>query len=144
MTTYMVCDGNGNAITDGLQEHEAERVAQAIADRRHESVWLSQSGDEDMGEQFDPQPPSIEQLADNIRNAKDLWALHDALCAFENALNQDDSTESALNDVGIDICMLPTFGGNVPASTVEVWSWDEDHVLAGVGPFRDWQIEKRR
>lgn len=40
MTTSMVCDGNGFAITEGLQEHEARSVAQSIANRRGESVWL--------------------------------------------------------------------------------------------------------
>lgn len=54
MTTYMVCDGDGNACTDGLQEHEAQRAAQSIANRRGESVWLSESGSEDLGDEFEP------------------------------------------------------------------------------------------
>ena len=54
MTTYMVCDGDGTAITDGLQEHEAHRVAQRIANDRDESVWLSMS-DSDGAEEIKPE-----------------------------------------------------------------------------------------
>jgi hypothetical protein len=53
--TYMVCDGNGNQITDGLQEHEARQVAQCIANSRGESVWLSASDSSEMGEEFEPE-----------------------------------------------------------------------------------------
>lgn len=41
MTIYMVCDGDGYALTDGLQEHEAHRMAQSMANDRGERVWLS-------------------------------------------------------------------------------------------------------
>lgn len=40
MTTYMLVDGDGNQITNGLGEYEANRVAQRIANERGESVWL--------------------------------------------------------------------------------------------------------
>lgn len=56
MKTYMVCDGNGNALTDGLQEHEAQRVAQQMANSRGKSVWLSANDAEnDMGEEIEPE-----------------------------------------------------------------------------------------
>jgi hypothetical protein len=54
MKTYMVCDGDGYALTDGLQEHEATRVAQSIANHRLESVWLSENDSESMGEEIEP------------------------------------------------------------------------------------------
>ena len=54
MATYMICDGDGYALTDGLQEHECRRVAQAMADDRGESVWLSENDSDDMGEEFEP------------------------------------------------------------------------------------------
>ena len=54
-TTYMVCDGDGNALTDGLQEHEALRVAQRIANSRGESVWLSDRESDGMGEEIEPE-----------------------------------------------------------------------------------------
>ena len=53
--TYMVCDGNGNQITDGLQQHEAHRVAKRIANSRGESVWLSENTSPDMGEEIAPE-----------------------------------------------------------------------------------------
>lgn len=56
--TYMVCDADGYALTDGLQDpaicDEAHRVAQSIANRRLESVWLSPSDSDDMGEEIEP------------------------------------------------------------------------------------------
>lgn len=83
------------------------------------------------------------QLQHNIKNAKDLWELHRALAAFEHILDEDDDTENELKYLGIDICELPTFGGNAPESTSGVWSWDEDHLLVGEGPFVEWRIVER-
>jgi len=53
---YMVCNEDGYALTDGLQEHEARRVAQEMADWRGKSVWLSAHGSDvdDLGEEFSP------------------------------------------------------------------------------------------
>lgn len=53
MTTYMIIDGNGDAISDGLQEHNARAIAQAKADDRGEVVWLYADGAES-GEEFRP------------------------------------------------------------------------------------------
>ena len=50
MATMMICDGDGNSITDGLESHlvsdQAVQMAQRIATERGESVWLSWSSDE--------------------------------------------------------------------------------------------------
>jgi hypothetical protein len=54
MATYMVCDADGYALTDGLQEHEARAVAQRMADSRGERVWLSAHGEDGEGEEFEP------------------------------------------------------------------------------------------
>lgn len=54
MATYMVCDGDGYALTDGLQEHEVRQVAQRMANNRGESVWLSKDNDSGMGEEIEP------------------------------------------------------------------------------------------
>ncbi len=51
----MVCDGNGNALTEGVQEHDARRVAQRIANDQGESVWLSVESDPGMGEEIEPE-----------------------------------------------------------------------------------------
>jgi len=50
-----------------------------------------------------------------------------------------DSLKAALNDIeanasedvraDIDYSDLPTFGGEAPADTTGVWSWDETHML---------------
>ena len=55
MAIYMISDGDGNALTDGVQWHEARQMAQRIANNRGESVWLSESGNpDDEGEEFKP------------------------------------------------------------------------------------------
>lgn len=57
MTLYIVTDGEGHKLTDGLQEHEARRTAQSIADRLGASVYLSDRDDpEDDGEEVRPDP----------------------------------------------------------------------------------------
>lgn len=52
-TIYMVCDGDGTMICDGLQEHNARKIAQEWANDLHQSVWLSAHGSEDR-EEFAP------------------------------------------------------------------------------------------
>ena len=53
--TYGVDDGDGNAITDGLQAHDAEQVAQKIADERGESVYL-----------YDSRPLTEDEIMDDV------------------------------------------------------------------------------
>jgi hypothetical protein len=54
MSIYMVCDENGDQVCDGLQEHNAERIAQNWANRLGAPVWLYERGDDD-GEKFSPE-----------------------------------------------------------------------------------------
>jgi hypothetical protein len=62
----------------------------------------------------------------------------------ENQLSEERDTESALKTHGVDICELPTFGTvGAPSSTIEVWSWDDDHLLVGCGKFTEWEIVPR-
>lgn len=61
MTIYMICDGDGNALSDGLQGYDyAAQVAQRSANERGESVWLSESGSDGMGEEFEPEASRFE------------------------------------------------------------------------------------
>jgi hypothetical protein len=42
-----------------------------------------------------------------------------------DALNEIDD-----NDLDIvDLSALPTFGGEMPRDTIDVWSWDAEHVM---------------
>ena len=43
---------------------------------------------------------------------------------------------------GIDLSSLPTFGGEEPPRTEEIFSWDEENVLIQ-GPAGKWMIEPR-
>jgi hypothetical protein len=84
-------------------------------------------------------------LADCIKRAKNLSGLHRALIGFEqigvNKYGWDNENELAAQ--GIDLCELPTFGGAEPENTLEVWSWDEDSLLVGIGSCQDWDIISR-
>lgn len=75
MTIYMIRDGNGDALTDGLQDHEAARIAQRMANDRGESVWLSEHSSEDTGEEFRPSTEA-RNLA-KAREALDAWDAED-------------------------------------------------------------------
>ena len=54
MATYMICDQDGYALTDGLQSHEVRQVAQEMANEREEPVWFSQSDADGMGVRINP------------------------------------------------------------------------------------------
>ena len=80
---------------------------------------------------------------------------HEALEDFDNANPHDDEME-VFEDLTIEaICnlrdllewmkqgdddgldwlnrrnLIPTFGGDAPSDTSEIWSWDEEHLLIG-------------
>lgn len=111
----------------------------------------------EMGEQLsngvEPMTPAIDEtklalIAERIKASTSLSCLHAALVEFEAAGKAEHgryfNSESELRDCGVEICDLPTFGGEEPASTCEIWSWDEDCVLvAGVGSSWDWEIQDR-
>lgn len=97
----------------------------------------------------------LDTIAAKIKTAKNLWDLHISLVEFEQTGNTDEDgidhtgdryrdfdAESELAARGVDICELPTFGGR-NCTSEGTWSWDEDHVLAGEGPFKDWEIRER-
>lgn len=86
--TYMVCDGDGYALTDGLQDHDAARVAQSIANQRLQSVWLSESDSEEMGEEFSPDEDDPIVAA---RMQLEAWDPDDA--------RDDAGRQSTINDV---------------------------------------------
>ena len=94
----------------------------------------------------------LDAIAQKIKSAPSLWDLREALIEFEYAVAFDDDgsphfdpdTESELNMRGLNIAELPVFGGEAPKSTADVWSWDEDSLLVGVGPFADWEIRDRK
>lgn len=48
MANYMICDADGNQLTDGVSEHEYERMAQEFANERGEvvSAYPSDSDEE--------------------------------------------------------------------------------------------------
>ncbi len=57
--------------------------------------------------------------------AGDLTALCEILNEWANAIAYDDE----ITDYPGDLTSLPTFGGNEPQDTTEVWSWNETHML---------------
>lgn len=76
MTTYTVCDENGNALTDGLQEHEATRVAQRMANSRGESVWLSESDSDGAGDEIEPEYTADDLVICRSDIGDGGWSLH--------------------------------------------------------------------
>lgn len=56
------------------------------------------------------------------------------LCDALNAFVPSRDNER-LEDV-IDLCNLPTFGGDAPADTTGIWSWDADSILVYCDTYR--------
>lgn len=50
-----------------------------------------------------------------------------ALCDAMNSFVPSHDNER-LEDV-VDLCNLPTYGGEAPADTTNIWSWDADSIL---------------
>ena len=77
--------------------------------------------------------PNVDGLLYDIRQAVDLDDLADALDRLAAA---DPAVRTAV-DAEIDWANLPVFGGEEPADTAGVWSWDETRLLVGDSqPFR--------
>lgn len=92
----------------------------------------------------------LKGLAAKIKTSPNLHDLLRNLVAFEAAVKDDDRVDhthigidSLLCAHGVDLAQLPTFGGTEPRHTEGLWSYDEDRVLVGEGPFRDWEIFDR-
>jgi hypothetical protein len=63
-------------------------------------------------------------IAANVLNAANLDDLFAALRAW-NASGAD------LVEAGFDMTALPVFGGDEPANTSGVWSWDANRMIVG-------------
>jgi len=59
-----------------------------------------------------------------INAATNLEELLEAITAEYHALSEEDRKD-------LDLTGLPTYGGEAPADTMYVWSWDEDRLLVG-------------
>jgi hypothetical protein len=58
MMFYVICDEDGHAITDDVQEHEVRQMAQRLANQRGKSVWIYPSDDDGrtaLGEEVQPE-----------------------------------------------------------------------------------------
>lgn len=68
----------------------------------------------------------------NLNKAKNLTELHQMLL---------NATDGELEK--IDFSSLPTFSDNEPDDTTAIWSWDDLHILKGVGSVQYWDILQR-
>ena len=74
---------------------------------------------------LNPVPPTtLEELVNVLRET-------DRCADFEDYEDLSERTGIAMNHGKLDWTELPTFGGEEPSSTLEVWSWDADSLLVG-------------
>jgi hypothetical protein len=142
MRMYLISDKDGNALADGVQEQNARQIAQRIANRLGESVRLSASDARGAGEEVKPGALAI--AARKIKEAANLLGLLDAVQEYAVliGLGSDGQAEDR-----VDLTSLPKFGGEQPLKILQVWSWDETHVLvgSGSGPFpTEWRLVDRK
>ena len=85
-----------------------------------------------------------------VQSCVDLPDLLDTLIAFEELRDMQDTCsprtdagEGIEQRFGIVLSELPTFGGDEPSDTCEVWSWDETRLLVGNGPCSGWAVVSR-
>ena len=82
---------------------------------------------------------SIEKLVANVKTATTLRDLRDALNSLQDALQDEEGEVEPWNsewhgkmDDLIDITGLQTVGGEEPASTENIWSWDAESFMGYV------------
>lgn len=72
-TNYGLSDGDGNQLCNGLQEHNARRLAQQRANDLGKPVWLWEtpaSEDSGEGERFDPDGGDDSAMTNTITAAQ--------------------------------------------------------------------------
>jgi hypothetical protein len=82
---------------------------------------------------------AIKMLAEAINTADDL----DSLCCELNGAHdtlEDLSSDWRIEDI-VDMSDLPTFGGDEPRDTMNVWSWDATRRIVHSG--HSYRIEPR-
>ena len=69
-----------------------------------------------------------------VHSAANLRELCDAL---NEAIAYSDRIDRSVEDVVLGLTSLTTFGGEEPADTDEIWSWNDTHVITtdGRGDF---------
>jgi hypothetical protein len=82
---------------------------------------------------------SVQHYIDKIKYAPSLWALCEAVEEAENFIYKNDL--GALDNY-VETSNLPTFGGEEPKNTSEIWSWDPDELMV-IGPDGDYVIVSR-
>lgn len=116
-------------VLEGDWEHEIflemEKKAQELAKIQLEELkinWIDEQG-------FPEKINSLSELIDFIRAFKEIdnedsdkWAV---------SLLEERYKNIVFHGYEYDATSLPKFGGDEPASTVEIWSWDENHLLIG-------------
>jgi len=93
MANYAIDDGDGYQITTGLQEHEAHRVAQRIANERNESVYLYEEGSEEGSEtETEEIAPDTGRRHRHRANSGSGYTLCPC-CGYDTVSNDEDEPE---------------------------------------------------
>jgi hypothetical protein len=72
----------------------------------------------------------LQHYIDNVKLAHSLAALCDAVNGAAAYILKNDLGDL---DNHIDVSSLPTFGGEEPRDTTEIWSWDAEDLMI-IGP----------
>lgn len=150
MTKYVLC--RSDARDGGWSLHAPGSTDKQIADGDAPPLLTGTAAMDSETNEW-TRPDDLDYAAAAVKSATTLYDLHQALIDFETFLDDLDQdpndgdyigTQDELKRRGTDICELPTFGGQAPSSTDEVWAWDADSLLVGTGPFREWRIVDRQ
>jgi hypothetical protein len=142
MNPYVISDKDGNVLADKVSDQDAHQLALRMADRLGASVWLTPSDAEGAGQEIGPGVLAL--TARKIKEAANLLGLFDAVKEYATLIGLGGAEQG---EDRIDPASLPKFGGEAPLKHLQVWSWDETHVLvgSGSGPFpTEWRLVERK
>jgi hypothetical protein len=112
---YGISYGDGNQLCNGLQAHNARKVAQQRANDLGKPVWLWESPaseDSGDGERFDPEAPTNTALtADTITDDQIRALQAEALAAGDDT--QEDLCRLALGMTPIKAWSLTSYGARI-------------------------------
>lgn len=100
MAYYMICDGHGNELANGIPEETIWKIAQCQANERGESVWVSEAGDDDSTE-VAPNADIAAQTRAERRHADEPKRARDYAAMIDNA--RQDAADVFVQWTGIDV-----------------------------------------
>lgn len=84
---------------------------------------------------------TMNTISEYVMTSATLAELRNRLIEGDRFLSSSEDSDSRTLDELVDLTSLPTFGGQEPADTNGIFSWDENSLLRYTGDAAVWAIE---